>query len=169
MGLFDFVGDLLGLSPPSASEAMSKEDLAWLMEKGIRANQIDQQGIFTGSRYTGGEGTNQPRTQTTTVNPALQPAIDRLLGGLTGDIQPYKNPFGDLMSAMLEKKHQQYGLGAPQMPNNAVFSMNQGQVRPYDQGIQPPAGPPAPPQGGVGGFSPTPGRPWRPAYSEINP
>ena len=153
MGLFDFVGDLLGLSPPSAGEAMSKEDLLWLMEKGILANQIDQQGIFTGSRYTGGEGTGQPRTQTTTVNPGLEAGIARMMEQVGAEPQAYKNPFEDLLGSMLAERHASRGMGAPQMPQNADFSFSP--AYPPQMGPQRPAqAPPAP--------NAPPANPWAP-------
>lgn len=171
MGLFDFVGDLLGLSPPTPGEAMSKEDLAWLMEKGIRANQIDQQGIFTGSRYTGGEGTGEPRTQTTVVNPALQSALDRMIGGL-GEPQAYQNPFQDLLGSMLAERHADRGMGAPQMPQNAVSSypaQYPPQMGPQPGPSAPPPNVPPPNQPPAGNFGPPSNRPWVPATSWIEP
>ena len=171
MGLFDFVGDLLGLSPPSPGEAMSKEDLAWLMEKGILANQIDQQGIFTGSQYTGGEGTGKPRTQSTTVNPELMPALERMIGGL-GEPQPYQNPFQDLLGSMLAERHADRGMSGPQMPQNAISSypaQYPPQMGPQRPPQAPPSNTPPPNQPPTGDLGPTPGRPWVPAYSWINP
>ena len=160
MGLFDFVGDILGLSPPSTGEAMSKEDIAWLMDQALTANRTNKQGLFGGWDWN--QGADGTWTQTESINPALMPGIERLLGSATQAPEEYKNPFGALAESMLAERHSRRGMEAPQMPQNATFSAPgpvpfQQAGNPAQQQPGPPMMPPGGGSGGGGGRPPHPG------------
>ena len=164
MGLFDIFGDILGLSPPSTSEAMSKEDINWLMEQALGANRTDQQGLFTG--YSWDEDPSGKWTQTQSVNDALLPGIERLLGNATQEQGGYESQgFGGLMDALMGQRQQQHGAsprqpqGGGQPPVNYQPPQAGGQQG-GSNGQQHPAGRHMNPAAGSGGY-------WTP--SDRNP
>ena len=151
MALLSFLTDILFGSPPSSSESMSKEDIAWLMDEGLTANRTDKQGLFGGWDWT--QGQDGRWTQTENVNPALQPGIEKLMGAISGDQKPYESPeqFSSLLDAMMGNKMTQYGLepggyepsGQPYQPVQRM---------PYTPPEKPPEGQGQSRYGGVGGI-----------------
>ncbi len=154
MGLFDFIGDILGLSPPSTGEAMSKEDIAWLMDQALTNNRTDQQGLFTGFNWSqGGDGR---WTQTQTLNDALLPAVQQLVGRASGEPNTYDSGFGGLIDAYMQNRQHQYpsaGSGASQRP---PYQPPESIAPLYQPPQEPPTNHQRPPWmgGGGGGWGP---------------
>ena len=144
MGLFDFIGDILGLSPPSTGDAMSREDIAWLMDKGLTANRTDKEGIFGGWNWS--EGPDGRWTQTEHVSDALIPGIEKLLGKIGNDPTPYESPqqFSTLLDAMMGNRMAQYN----QDPSGYAPSGQAYQPTERVAFEQPGARPSVPPTGG---------------------
>lgn len=153
MGILDFIGDILGVSPPSSSESMSKEDIAWLMDQALTANRTNQQGLFSGFNWN--ESPDGTWTQSQTVNPALMPGIERLLGKASGPSEPYQSPeaFGGLMDALVKNRQHQFNLpqtGAgrnAQQPPERYVPLQEQNSTPAEM----PRGGMGPPGGSVGG------------------
>jgi len=161
MGLLSGPLEFLFGAAPTTSEAMSKEDIAWLMDQGLTANRTDKQGLFGGWGWT--QGPDGRWMQTETVNEALIPGIEKLMGSISGDQKPYESPeqFSVMLDAMMGNKLESLG----QDPGGYKPSYS-----PYQPVERMPYSPPEQPQqhagssgygrgaGGPGGIDPRYGR-----------
>ena len=138
-GIVGGIMDLAFGGAPSTKDSMSKEDIAWLMDQGLTANRTDKQGLFGGWDWT--QGDDGRWTQTESVNSALQPGIEKLMGKISGDQKPYESPeqFNVLLDSLMNKKMQNHG----QDPSGYAPSR-----KPYEQPQRLPyAAPTKPPEG----------------------
>ena len=151
MSLFGGILDGL-IGAPSTSEAMSKEDIDWLMQKSMEANRTDKQGLFGGWDWT--QGQDGRWTQTENVNEALLPGIENMMGQISGNQESYQAPeqFGKLLDAMMGNKMEQYGMDAsgyqpsgqaPQQPQGAAYAPPEKPQQMFNNGV-----------GGTGQFDP---------------
>ena len=113
MGLFSFVGDILGVKDGKDNIKVNKQDIAWLADLFEERNRTNQSGVFGGWEWDG-------NTQRQTVAPGMQPSLDRFFGRQEQGPQGYDHAgqFSPLVDSLLADRMQgQRGPSAiPQRP-----------------------------------------------------
>ena len=138
----------------------SKGEIDWkelgkMVELQAQVNRTDRQGAFTGWEWDRDPITGQPgNTQTQTINPAFQGAVDRLGFNAGKPADPYTSPsqFSEMLDAKMANQMDRQGLDTSgyQQQNPGQFDPSADRAGRFAQSYLPPAPPgDVPPPGGV--------------------
>jgi hypothetical protein len=133
-------------------------ELQKVMDYSAQLNRYNDTGLFTGSEWDEGPDGTWSRRQT--VNPALQPGLDRIMARATGQGwgDPYQMPsqFSQLLDAKMANQFDRHGLGGGATPDPSTYGMPSAQQP--GRTPMPSSPPPAPvpqTQAGQGGGAPS--------------
>lgn len=88
------------------------KELGKMVELQAQVNRTDRQGLFTGWEWDRNEDGTVGSTQTQTVNPAFQGAVDRLGFNAGKPADPYTSPsqFSEMLDAKMKNQMDRQGL-----------------------------------------------------------
>jgi len=151
MGIMDFLFGSKG--------KIDWKELQKMVELQAETNRTNRQGIFTGWEWD-----EDKQTQTQTIDPRFQGAVDRLGFNAGKPADPYKSPsqFSTMLDAKMANQMNRQGLDTSQYQQaDRSFQPSAEREGRFAQAYLPPApeeGPPQPPPGAGPGPRP-PGRP----------